>query len=291
MTNDDKKGAKLSATFECKICDYNTCKKTNYERHIITKKHRELQNCYKNEQKRTAPCMVCECGKYFNHRQNLWKHKQKCSEPTKSMSQTDLINFLLKENQEFKQLIIDQSAKMLELAAIPKTTNTTMHCNNNNSFNLNLFLNEKCKDAMNIGDFINSFQIQSSDFEDMGKLGYIQGISNIFIKKLNDLDETARPLHCSDIKRETLYIKDNNVWDKDIKRDKMKQAIADIAHKNVKYIPIWTKENPDALDGTTKRNDEYMRIANQVMTAISPDNDLGINKIIRNVASRVCIEK
>jgi hypothetical protein len=235
--------------------------------------------------------MVCECGKYFNHRQNLWKHKQKCSEPTKSMSQTDLINFLLKENQEFKQLIIDQSAKMLELAAIPKTTNTTMHCNNNNSFNLNLFLNEKCKDAMNIGDFINSFQIQSSDFEDMGKLGYIQGISNIFIKKLNDLDETARPLHCSDIKRETLYIKDNNVWDKDIKRDKMKQAIADIAHKNVKYIPIWTKENPDALDGTTKRNDEYMRIANQVMTAISPDNDLGINKIIRNVACRVCIEK
>jgi hypothetical protein len=233
---------------------------------------------------------VCSCGKDFKHRQNLWKHKQKCYNQPQNMTETDLVKFLLKENQEFKQLIIEQSSKMLEIASIPKTTNTNTNYNNN-SFNLNLFLNEKCKNAMNIGDFINSFQIQSSDFEDMGKLGYIQGISNIFIKNLKDLDETVRPLHCSDIKRETLYIKDNDVWDKDNNKEKIRQAIADIAHKNVKYIPIWRDANPDALDCTTKKNDQYMRIANQVMTAITPDDESGINKIIRNVVSKVCIEK
>jgi hypothetical protein len=144
---------------------------------------------------------------------------------------------------------------------------------------------------MNMSDFVNSLKIMDDDFEEIGKLGYIQGISNIFIKGLKDLDETARPVHCSDIKRETLYIKDNDVWDKDNNKEKMKQVIAEIAHKNVKYIPIWRDLHPEAMDGTTKKNDQYMRIANQVMTATTPDDDVGINKIIRNVANKVCIEK
>jgi hypothetical protein len=203
---------------------------------------------------------------------------------------------LILENKEFKEMILEQSSKMLEtndklIDQIAKS-NTTINNNcNNKQFNLNLFLNEKCKNAMNMSDFVNSLKIMDDDFEDIGKLGYIQGISNIFIKGLKDLDETARPVHCSDIKRETLYIKDNDVWDKDNNKEKMKQVIAEIAHKNVKYIPIWRDLHPEAMDGTTKKNDQYMRIANQVMTATTPDDDVGINKIIRNVANKVCIEK
>jgi hypothetical protein len=212
------------------------------------------------------------------------------------MNDTELVKFLLKENQEFKQLIIEQTGKMLELASIPKTMNNTsnnINCNNNNnnSFNLNFFLNEKCKNAMNMSDFIDSIQIENDDFENIGKLGYVQGISNIFIKNLKDLDETVRPMHCNDIKREVLYIKENDVWDKDENKKQVKHAIAMIAHKNFKYIPVWTEENPQAFDGTTKKNDQYMRIANQVATAITPDDDAGINKIIRNVSQNVIIDK
>jgi hypothetical protein len=125
----------------------------------------------------------------------------------------------------------------------------------------------------------------------MGKLGYIQGISNIFIKGLQDLDETIRPLHCSDIKRETLYIKDNDSWNKDENKQKIIEAINGLSHKNVKYIPIWRDSHPEALDGTTKKNEQYMRIVNQVMTSVVPDDPNGINKIIRNVANKVCIDK
>jgi len=298
MTNDDKKVAKSSSYFECNTCDYITSKKSNYDKHCETKKHKSLQNDDKLEPKNLKPLLVCLCGKEFNHRQNLWTHKKKCImvNKTSNMNETELVKFLLKENQEFKQLIIEQTGKMLELASIPKTMNNTsnnINCNNNNnnSFNLNFFLNEKCKNAMNMSDFIDSIQIENDDFENIGKLGYVQGISNIFIKNLKDLDETVRPMHCNDIKREVLYIKENDVWDKDENKKQVRHAIAMIAHKNFKYIPVWTEENPQALDCTTKKNDQYMRIANQVATAITPDDDAGINKIIRNVSQNVIIDK
>ena len=140
-------------------------------------------------------------------------------------------------------------------------------------------------------DFINSLEIMDDDFENIGKLGYVQGISNIFIKGLKDLDETSRPMHCSDIKREILYIKEDDVWNKDINKEKITEAIQCVSHKNVKYIPIWRDANPEAMDGTSKKNDQYMRIVNQVMTSIVPDDPNAINKIIRNVANRVVIDK
>jgi hypothetical protein len=207
--------------------------------------------------------------------------------------------YLLKENKEFKELILDQSnkmveqsSKMLELAAKPTNIiNNTNSNNNNKQFNLQVFLNEKCKNAMNMSDFLDTIQIEDEDFENIGKLGYVQGISNIFIKGLKDLDETLRPLHCNDIKRETLYIKDNDVWNKDDNKHKIRNAIALIAHKNFKYIPIWQDANPSSFDVTNKKNDLYMKIANQVTTAITPDDELGINKIIRNVANKVVIDK
>jgi hypothetical protein len=257
----------------------------------------------KNSQKVTLTYsnedLLCNCGKIFQHRQSLFKHRKKCFYKNEELSKNELIKQLMVQNQqlifenkEFKDLIIDQSNKMMELATKPTSIINNNNSNNNNKqFNLNLFLNEKCKNAMNMSDFIDSIEIQDEDFENIGKLGYIQGISNIFIKGLKDLDETKRPLHCNDIKRETLYIKEDDSWIKDDNKQKIRNAIALIAHKNLKYIPAWREANPSASDVTTKKNDLYMRIANQVTTAITPDDEFGINKIIRNVANKVIIDK
>jgi hypothetical protein len=300
--------AKTSANYDCKICDYITSRKSNFEKHIHTKKHIDLQMadiCYKKvagvAPNHSSGDLLCNCGKIFQHRQSLFKHRKICAYKNEELTKNDLIKQLMVQNQqlifenkEFKELIMDQSNKMMELATKPTSiinNNTNNSNNNNKQFNLNLFLNEKCKNAMNMSDFIESIQIEDEDFENIGKLGYIQGISNIFIKGLKDLDETVRPLHCNDIKRETLYIKDNDVWNKDEKNNKIRNAIALIAHKNFKYIPIWQESNPASFDVTTKKNDLYMRIANQVTTAITPDDESGINKIIRNVANKVVINK
>ena len=300
-------GAIKSQQFECKTCDFITCKKTNYDRHIQTKKHLDLHladNDLQFSKKGASDNNDCICGKQFKHRQSLYKHKKNCKKSAiniedlpENMSDKELIMYLLKENKEFKELIIDQSNKMfeqnnkmIEIASKPSAI-INNNCNNKNQFNLNLFLNEKCKNAMNMSDFISTLEIESNDFENMGKLGYVQGISNIFIKGLKDLDETVRPMHCSDIKRETLYIKDNDTWDKDDNKQKIRNAIAMIAHKNFKYIPVWTDANPSAFDVTNKKNDLYMKISNQVTTCITPDDDSGINKIIRNVANKVIIDK
>ena len=246
-----------------------------------------------HREKKTPDLFQCDCGKTYVNKSGLWKHKKKCAPPSSTGvaagdKDKDLILVLLQENKYFKDLILEQMSKMMELASKPVTVNN--NCTNQN-FNLNLFLNERCKDAMNLSDFVNSLEIVDADFEAIGKLGYIQGISNIFIKGLKELDETTRPLHCSDIKRETLYIKDNDTWNRDDNKQHLIKAIQDVSHKNVKYIPIWRDAHPEALDGMTKTNTKYMRIVNQVMTSIVPDDRVGINKIIRNVASTVCIDK
>jgi hypothetical protein len=279
---------KNAEVFSCKICDFKCSKQSNYDKHLSTRKHQGRKNAsLKNAENRP---FECKCGKRYKHHQTLNAHIKTCQTTKNSLSESDVIKLLLKENNEFKQLIIEQSSKMLELANKPFNITNNNNCNNK-QFNLNVFLNEKCKNAMNMKDFINSLEIVDDDFENIGRLGYVQGISNIFLKGLKDLDETERPLHCSDIKRETLYIKDNDVWNKDENNEKLIEAINGVSHKNVKYIPIWRDANPDALDGTSKKNDQYIQIVNQVMTSIVPDDPNAINKIIRNVATRVCIDK
>jgi len=295
----ERKKTQKNPLYSCEKCDFITDNKKDYSRHLMTLKHKNNKNGTKKEtngNQKTPDDSVsyyCCCGKHYKHSSGLWKHKQKCVQiEDTNLSEKELIMLLLKENKEFKQLIIEQSAQMMELATIPKTTNTINNNNcTNNQFNLNVFLNEKCKNAMNMSEFLDTIQIEDDDFENIGKLGYVQGISNIFIKGLKDLDETVRPMHCNDIKRETLYIKDNDTWNKDENKQKVRNAIAMIAHKNFKYIPVWQEANPTSYDVTTKKNDLYMKISNQVTTCITPDDDSGINKIIRNVANRVCIDK
>lgn len=295
IQNDIFLSQKVAGIFHCEKCDYKCSRKNDFKKHCDTKKHKMIQSdthLSQNIAQEFPHYFSCVCGKFYSKRPNLYRHRKTCSmvNKTSNMNDIELVKYLF---TEFKEVILEQSSKMLELASIPKTMNNN-NCNNNtnnNQFNLQIFLNENCKNAMNMTDFIESIEIENDDLENMGKLGYVQGISNIFIKNLKNLDECIRPMHCNDLKREILYIKENNVWDKDENKKQVKHAIAMIAHKNFKYIPIWTEENPQALDGTTKKNDQYMRIANQVATAITPDDESGINKIIRNVSQNVVIDK
>jgi hypothetical protein len=187
---------------------------------------------------------------------------------------------------------IELHKQMIELAKESKVTTINNNCNNKNKFNMNIFLNEKCKDALNIMDFIDSLQLQLKDLEETGRLGYIQGISRIFINGLKELDVSKRPIHCSDIKREVLYVKDQDAWEKDQEKERVRKAIRKVANKNVMQITDWIKENPDAQDFDSKKNEEYNKIIGESMGGKTDEDNRKIyQKIIRNVAKHVMIEK
>jgi hypothetical protein len=275
---------KTPKKYDCIYCNYNTCNKKDYNKHILTIKH--LNNINKNIENR----ITCDCGKIFYSTAGIWKHKQKCNViiENNNANTNNLIQELvketrelIKENQELKQMVIDISSK--------PTTIT----NNRNKFNLNFFLNDTCKDALNLTDFVSSIKLQLTDLENVGTHGYVNGISNIIIKNLNALDVNKRPVHCSDLKREIMYVKDENKWEKENnEKEKLQKAIKKVSYKNVLQISGWQKEHPGCEYSHNKKNDEYLQILNESMGAFTAEeNAENINKIIKNVAKEVAIEK
>jgi hypothetical protein len=235
----------------------------------------------------------CEfCGKEYKERTGLWRHNKKCqinekfvtSENT-SLTDKELVVMLIKENSELKNMMME---------VIKNGTNNTNINNNshNKTFNLQVFLNETCKDAMNIMDFVDSIKIQLSDIESIGELGYVNGMSKLIIKHLNALDENMRPVHCSDPKRESLYVKDANVWEKeDSDNKKIKKAIKYISHKNICALPEWRAKYPDCVYSDSKKSDQYNQIVIEAMGG-SGDNDIEkANKIVKKIAKEVTIDK
>jgi uncharacterized protein YxeA len=310
LTDVDKKMQKNAIRFICSFCDYNSSNKYNYEKHILTPKH--LKNCTlltnvdtnvdKKVEKNAEKKYECECGKKYNHRQSLSLHKktngcgsdkpaleEKSESKIVDKQDNDLVLILLKENQEFKQMLLEQNKQLIELTN--KSNGTTINnnnCTNNNHFNLNLFLNEHCKDAMNIMDFVNSLKLTLQDLEKTAELGYVKGITNIIVNGLNQLDVHKRPIHCSDIKRETLYVKDNNSWEKENEdKTKITRAIKHISIRNAKQIGDWTKENNGYNDSSNKKSDKYLKMVIEANGG-EPEE---INKIISNVSSKVTIDK
>ena len=296
-----KKSPKSSKKFICEICEYKCSKKSDFEKHLLTSKHFKLINV--NEQliqkSHILKCSICH--KEYKSNVGLWKHKKKCipsiipeeniildasSNEMKVLS--NLVLEVIKNNSELQKQNQDLQQKMYDLC---KNNNTMINSNNNNhnkTFNLQFFLNEECKDAMNMSEFINSIELKLSDLENFGKVGYVEGMSNIIIKKLNNTDMYKRPVHCSDAKRETLYVKEENKWEKEgPENSKMVKAVYSMNKKNYQMLNVWKEAHPNCLDGQTKQCDDYMKIMCKVM-----DGDKeNINKVIKRLAKEVVIHK
>jgi hypothetical protein len=242
----------------------------------------------------------CECGKTYKHRQSLYNHKVKCNilNGVKNINKDqpitkELVLQLIQQNQKLQEMLHEQHNKMYEIAKEGKcvTNNTTN--NNNNQFNMNFFLNEQCKDALNLMDFVESLNVKLKDLEYTATKGYAEGISNIFINALSDLNVHKRPIHCSDSKREILYIKDNGEWQKeDEEKSKITKAIKIIGNKNMKQISEWQKAYPEYNDPSSKQNDKYMKmLCNAMSGSTKEEADKNYDKIIRNIAKEVVIDK
>jgi hypothetical protein len=305
---DNKKFKKSSSFFECSHCDYTTVRQSQYDRHMLTSKHKRITLDNESDNDLVQNHFQCQCGKTYNYLSGLCKHKKKCksTEETETYqaldkpTDADLIVQLIKQNQEFKELLIEQNTKLVDTfsEAIKNnniTNNNTINNVNshNKTFNLQVFLNEDCKDAMNITDFVDSIKFQLADLEHMGKVGYVDGISNIILKNLKALDITKRPVHCTDQKRETIYIKDAGVWTKEDEDNKnVRKLIKKVAFRNSKCLSLFKEKYPDCITSESKYSDTYSKIVIEAMGGGSKCNDYDSeNKIIRKIAKEMTIDK
>jgi hypothetical protein len=300
---DDKKAEKSGDDFSCEKCAFKCSRNCDWERHVLTTKHKKRTFGGQKSAPFYNNIFVCDCGKEYKYRQGLWKHEKICPKKMSNFqmpyfsNNEELIQTILKENHEVKQLLLEQNMKIIDLAnkntIINNTTNNMNNTNNTNNFNLQVFLNVQCKDALNMSEFVDSLQLQISDLEDTGRLGYIEGVSKIFINGLKGLDVSERPIHCSDVKRETIYIKDKDIWEKENnERNRLKLAIKTITSKNIKQIPLWQKANPDCFDSTSKKNDKYLKIVSNAMNGLTEEEtEKNYNKIISRIAKETVIQK
>ena len=313
---------KKAPEFVCVYCDFKCCKKYDYDRHISTLKHAHRVNGNENGKNDNNNALfytkyICHvCNTHYKHASGLSRHKKKCSiikhtQPTDEtitpvtypddIQQSDLIFQLISQNKDFKELLIQQSNQLLEqnktiieLSKNNQVNNNTFNNNSHNkTFNLQVFLNETCKDAMNIKDFIQSLELNLTDLEKVGELGYAEGISRMFIKGLNNLEITKRPIHCSDVKREIMHIKHEDKWEKDnANQDKLKNIIKQLTHKNIMMLDDWKKANPGCTEYNSKKYDHYLKLT---MESMGPCDDAeekrDFNKIIRRIAESTAIDK
>jgi hypothetical protein len=317
---------KLPNNFECKKCAFITSNKKDYSRHLLTAKHKKFTE-FTEKTPKTPSEFICEiCNKQYKSRMGLWKHQKKCTLKQESVEETpieepieetpiktsqdppimpDMSVFidLLKQNQEFKELMVEQFKENQELQKqlIEATkaggqhieNQTNINNNNNQRFNLNFFLNEQCKDAINMSDFLENMELNLEDLSETGRLGYVGGISRILVNKLQELDVYKRPMHCTDMKRETLYIKENDEWEKQVNsKEKIKTIINKVANENRKNLPQWRDEHPESQVFDTPENLEYMNLCNVSLGGFGEvENRQHRDKIMRSVVKEIMINK
>ena len=300
----------LSNLFLCTTCDYNTSRKLNYDRHMLTRKHKKrllAANIEQNEQNEQSKGFECICGNVYKYNRGLSNHKKSCNlhKTDKIISNNEitpeLVIKIIEQNKELTNIILQQNTTINKLCDnTNNNTNTNITNNtqinnleNNNTFNLNFYLNETCKNAMNIDEFVDSIKLSLEDLEYTGRKGYIEGISNIILKNLKRLGEYDRPIHCSDNKRQILYIKHNNIWNKeDDNKTILTNAIKVIANQNIKQISKWSDQYPDCKKSDSKKNNLYLQILSNSMCGIDKEEtDKNIDKIISNVSKHVTINK
>jgi hypothetical protein len=303
---------KKPLNFYCNFCTFNTSNKKDFNRHNLTKKH--IFNVCQSESIEKTPKpqqnpYECNCGKTYKDYSGLWRHKKKCIFEDKEIKENfqsneiqelkevhelkEIMKYLMKENSEMKNMMMEQhtSTQNMMMEVIKTGTHNTTN-SHNKTFNLQFFLNETCKDAMNITDFVNSIQLQLSDLERVGEIGYVDGISNIIMKNLKQLDVTKRPVHCTDKKREVLYVKDENKWEKEDAENKIiRKAIKKVSHKNIQMIPQFKDAHPDCSKSASKYSDQYNKIMVESFGGPGDDDSKKEDKIIKNLSKTIVIER
>jgi len=291
--------------YSCDICDYSASRKSHYDRHLQTARHKKLTAPNESGTDSTQ-IYSCHCGKEYRHLSSLCKHKKNCTiEKSANTSSTNddkydmlssTIMMLVNENREFKQLLIDQNAKMMEMAGNMggnnHHNNNTTNTNSHNKFNLNVFLNEQCKDAMTLKDFVKNLEISMEEFIETGEIGFVDGLSQVMIQRIGDMDIHDRPIHCTDLKRETVYVKDAEKWEKDVNKEKLRKAVKWVAHKNERMRPVWYAEAPEVDTMGTENYEKFFKYSAAALGGYGKEeNKTFEDKIMKNVLKEVTIDK
>ena len=312
-TKKEQKGSQKERNLICEYCDFKCSKRSSMDRHTSTDKHKRRvdgNDGNKMEIKKSNKIYDCKCGKIFKTYCGLWKHNKSCVQeedtiekyddtPSENMivtttkyehdmtQLTSLVIEVVKNNSEFQKQMFDM-CKNMQASII--TNSNCNNINNTNNFNLQVFLNEYCKDAMNISEFVDSFDLQLSDLENVGRVGYIEGISNIIINKIKDMEVNKRPIHCSDLKREVIYIKDDDVWEReDANNTKFRKVIKKVTGKNIGMLTDWQDKYPECLDIDSDYNDIYMKL---MQAAMGPTDTEGTEvKIMKKITKHIVIDK
>jgi hypothetical protein len=322
----------IPMSYVCEKCNYNTANKKDYNKHLLTRKHNTTHTTGLSPLSKDQVYYNCVCGKQYTHRASLWNHKKMCNglvEPDElpssppQMVDLSLVLELLKQNQEFKELMIEQSKQLAEqqhqnqmlleqqqqqntqlLEAVKdgklannttnNNTNNTNNNNCNNKFNLNFFLNETCKDAITLDDFIKSFQVTRDEFIHTGNVGFIEGISTVMLNRFRDMDMHTRPLHCTDLKRETVYIKNADKWEKeDNNKTHLRKAVKGVANQNMKELWRWYNDSkPEVEQIGSDECENYFKYYKAALGGCGKEEDLKFeDKIIKNVLKEVHVDK
>lgn len=293
MKTTNEKMPKNAENFYCKICDFKCCKESNFQKHLLTLKHKIRTNTNEKMPKH----FLCSCGKSYKHASSLWNHRKKCD--GENIKNEPLENEIIPENIDYKGLLIrameqmtEQQKTMNEMIdkmSTTSTTNNTMNNITNNNFNINMFLNEKCKDAINFSDFIDRIEVSHDDLENNAQLGFVKGITKILMDNLNQLTLYQRPIHCTDTKRETLYIKDSDKWEKEHSDKKLEGAIQQVSRKSIGSLLQWKQTNPDYENMDSEFSNKCLVMQRQSLAGY--ESDLLYPKIIHNIAKENVINK
>jgi len=299
-------GAIRATKYRCEKCDFNCNKKYDYERHLSTRKHIKIHQDKDLSAIEGKQSYSCHCGNVYKHQSGLYRHKKNCtiekSANTSSANDdkydmlSSTIMMLVNENREFKQLLIDQNAKMMEMAGNMggnnHHNNNTTNTNSHNKFNLNVFLNEQCKDAMTLKDFVKNLEISMEEFIETGEIGFVDGLSQVMIQRIGDMDIHDRPIHCTDLKRETVYVKDAEKWEKDVNKEKLRKAVKWVAHKNERMRPVWYAEAPEVDTMGTENYEKFFKYSAAALGGYGKEeNKTFEDKIMKNVLKEVTIDK
>ena len=311
MQNNSKK-------IKCELCNFICSKQSNWNVHIMTAKHINRTNGIKCKPTKTKQ-YVCNCGKEYTARNSFWYHQQKCTNLTNEVTNENVntnigidshaVIMLLKQNDEFKSLMLEQYTQLQETSkqnielqrqlvdavknntsSITNVTNNTT--NNNQKFNLNFFLNDTCKDAMNITDFLRNFDIHIDELEYIGNHGYVNGMTKMIMDRLKGMDITKRPIHCTDIKRETMYIKDKDEWSKDTDElSKLRKILGRISMNNYRAVPEWKTAHPECEEMDSRDYNFCYKMMRVILGDVEDEQVKLDNKIIKTMAKELFVNK